>query len=448
MNQRRTSPVSRVLPPWRLLLGWPGPLWLFPAAGALMGLGTFVVTRDLLSYAYPLWSAVSAAWHESLWVTGAAAAGAAAGLSSALFAGNSALTSPLRPRVEPLLFVWHGLALAWWLVVGLALGLAPAEFSAVRGASEGALAWQDVTAGIAGITVLTMLGFCAGAAVKHWVIAPTVAVLALVLSGLTSVALMSPLGLLLPVQQSVASPEFALNLPTTGYRVITAAVLVAAAATLAHGACARGTVRRCGLQLAVWSVAAISLTVVAFAWRPEFYVVARPVHQVCRAIEPAATVCLHPANAPALDEVVSVVSSLRTAGMQPLLTRFTDRAVAERDQPLPGEAILDIDPAPQNPRAAASSIAEQVALSVSDTPRDSCSPRDDTFVSADVVGALQQRILVLAGFGNLAEFSPTGEQTVAVTVFGRMDSEQVNSFVEAHQDAIRTCQLTAKDLPS
>src|ERR687893_654264 len=98
----------------RLLFGWPGPVWVFPAAGALMAAGSFLATRGVLGSQYVTWSAVSSAWHESLWIPGSVAAGLAAALGAAYFPKGSPVTAPIRPRVGAGLFLIHGLALAGW----------------------------------------------------------------------------------------------------------------------------------------------------------------------------------------------------------------------------------------------------------------------------------------------------------------------------------------------
>ena len=71
------------------LSGWPGPQCLFPVMAGAMAVSTFVATRGQLAAAYPLWANVSAAWHESLWMTGAVAAAGAAGVDADGVAGTT-----------------------------------------------------------------------------------------------------------------------------------------------------------------------------------------------------------------------------------------------------------------------------------------------------------------------------------------------------------------------
>ncbi|WP_018728790.1 hypothetical protein [Salinispora oceanensis] len=173
----------------RLLLGWPGPSWVFPAAGVLMAAASLLATNSLLAADYVTWAAVSAAWHESLWIPGSVAAAAAAALGAAYFPRSSPLAAPLRPRMGDGLFLMHGLALAFWLCLGHATGLVPAHIAAARQATSGALAPSDVIVGLAGLAALTLIGFCLGVALRHWVVAPAVGVLTFAVMGLPNAPL-------------------------------------------------------------------------------------------------------------------------------------------------------------------------------------------------------------------------------------------------------------------
>lgn len=431
----------------RLLLGWPGPLWVFPAAAALMAAGSFLATRRMLAADYVTWAAVSAAWHEQLWIPGSAAAAAAAALGAAYFPSSSPVALPLRPKVAEGLFLTHGLSLAIWLCLGHAVGLVPIEIAAARQATAGALALQDVTVGLAGLVTLTLIGFCLGAAVRHWVIAPAVGLLAFAVMGLPNAPLFAPIGLILPVRQFVTTPRFELNPPTTVFAVVASVALCLLAASLACWARSRGSVRSNGRTLLAWLASVAALAAIAFAWRPELYVVDRPVAQLCRQVEET-QVCLHAANAPAMARTVNVVGRLRDAGLAPVLRRVTDFAASDQDTPRPGEAFVNLDPGPLDRRFVAATIPDQVAFLVSEamTLR-ACSQPGRTIEGRDIAAVLQGRILQLAGFDQLANTVAPAQPPPAAHKLTTMNAEQLIEFVQTNQQLIRSCLLSPASLP-
>lgn len=349
----------------RLLFGWPGPLWVFPAAGALMAAGSFLATRGTLGSDYVTWSAVATAWHESLLIPGSVAAGVVAALGATYFPRASPVAAPIRPRVDAGLFLIHGLALAVWLCLGHTLGLVPVHLAAARQATAGAMALQDVVVGVAGVTTLALIGFCLGAAVRHWVIAPAVAVVAFAVMSLPHEPLFRPVGLLLPVRQWSSSPRFQLNPATTVFVVVASIGVCLLAAWVASWAGSRGSVRRQGRSVLTWLAAVVALAVIAFAWRPELTVVDRPVPRVCQQVD-GTEVCLHAANQPAMGRTVDVVTRLRAAGLSPILYQVTDVNVSEYTSPRTGEALIRLDPSPRGPRSANRTIPDQVADQVTE----------------------------------------------------------------------------------
>lgn len=431
----------------RLLLGWPGPLWVFPAAGALMAAGSFLINRSMLAADYVTWAAVSAAWHESLWIPGSVAAAAAAALGAAYFPRSSPVAAPLRPRVDHGLFLIHGLALAFWLCLGHAVGLVPIEITAARQATAGALALQDVIVGLAGLATLTSIGFCLGVAVRHWVIAPAVGLLAFAVMGLPNTSLLTPIGLILPVRQFVTTPRFELNPPTTIFAVVASTAICLLAASLASWARSRGSVRSNGRLLLTWLAAAAALTAIAFAWRPELYVVDRPVARTCQQVQDT-EVCLHAANAPAMARTVDVVGRLRDAGLAPVLRRVTDFAVSDHDKPRPGEAFVELNPGPLDRRFVAATIPDQVAFLVSEamTLR-ACSQPGRSIEGRDIAAVLQGRILQLAGFAQLANTVAPAQPPSAAQKLATMNAEQLIEFVQINQQLIRSCLLSPASLP-
>ncbi|MFF0656883.1 hypothetical protein [Micromonospora tulbaghiae] len=430
----------------RLLLGWPGPSWVFPAAGVLMAAASLLATNSLLAADYVTWAAVSAAWHESLWIPGSVAAAAAAALGAAYFPRSSPLAAPLRPRMGDGLFLMHGLALAFWLCLGHATGLVPAHIAAARQATSGALAPSDVIVGLAGLAALTLIGFCLGAALRHWVVALAVGVLAFAVMGLPNAPLLRPIGLILPVRQFVTTPRFELNPPTTLFAVVAATGICMLAASLACWAMSRGSVRSNGRPLLTWLAAVAALTAIAFAWRPELYVVDRPVARTCQQVE-STQVCLHAANAPAMVRTIDVVGRLRDAGLAPVLRRVTDYAVSDHDKPSPGEAFVNLDPGPLDRRFVAATIPDQVAFLVSEAMTlSACSQPGRTLEARDIAASLQGRILNLAGFGQLADSVAPAQPPPAAQRLTTMNAEQLIEFVQANQQLIRSCGLSPASL--
>lgn len=427
----------------RLIFGWPGPMWVFPAAGALMAIGSFLATRDVAGSDYVTWSAVASSWHESLWIPGSLIAGVAAALGATYFPRASPVAAPLRPRVGPGLFLVHGLALAAWLCLGHALGLVPVHLAAMRQATAGALALQDVVVGLAGLTTLAVVGFSVGAAVRHWVIAPAVAILTFALMGLPNEPLFMPIGLLLPVRQwTPSSPRFETNPATAAFAVVAAIGICLLAAALASWAASRKSVRRQGPALLTWIGVVAALTAIAFTWRPALTVVDRPVPAVCQQVD-GTEVCLHAANQPAMTRTVDVVARLRAAGLAPMLHRVTDAAVSDLDAPRAGEVLIGLDPAPRDRRFVAATIPDQVALQVSEAiTLGGCLQPDQTAESYDIATTLYARVLDLAGFEKLASAYGPEEPPPAAQSLTTMNAEQLGTFIQINQELIRSCRLS------
>lgn len=425
----------------RLLCGWPGPSWVFPASGAFMAVGSFLATMKVLDSDYVTWFVVTTAWHESLWSTGAIAAGGAAALGAAYFPKASLAAAPIRPRVNGGLFLIHGLALALWLCMGHALGLTPIHIAAAREATAGALALQGVVIGLSGLTALTVIGFCIGAAVRHWAIAPAVAAFAWAIMYLPYEPLFRPIGLLLPVRQWSSSARFEINPPTAVFAAVASVGICLLAASLAAWAGARRTVRREGKPLFVWLAAVVALVVTAFLWRPEMTVVDRPVGSVCQDVDDT-RVCLHAANQPAMAQTAEVVSRIRAAGLSPVLRNVTDFDFSDHRLPLAGEALVKFDPSPRHRRFAARTISDQVALHVTESlTRNRCS-LDSGNDDIAITDALFFRILKLAGFGELAEVMLGEPSSVVAQPLATMSSEQLTKFVDINQELVHSCRLS------
>ncbi len=424
----------------RLMFGWPGPVWVFPAAGALMAAGSLLATRDVLGSQYVTWSAVSAAWHESLWLPGSAAAGLAAALGAAYFPKGSPVTAPIRARVGAGLFLVHGLALAAWLCLGHLLGLVPIHVAAVRQATAGALAVQDVVVGVAGLITLAVTGFCLGAAVRHWVIGPMVAILFFGLMGLPYEPLFRPIGLLLPVRQWVSSPRFELNPATAVFAVVASIGICLLAVSVASWAGSRGSVRSQGRPLVTWLTAVAALATVAFLWRPELVVVNRPVPRECQQVD-GVQICLHTANLPAMASTIDVVQRLRAAGLSPILHQVTDIAASDHVVARAGEALIRLDPRISDRRLAAT-ITDQVAFQVAETITLSGCFQHDRYVEGyDIATVVYARVLQLAGFETLAAAFGPAETPPAAEEISAMNAQQLTTFIQANQESIRSCSL-------
>lgn len=431
---------------FRVLFGWPGPRWLFPAAGGLMAVGSFLMTRSLLSAEYVTWAAVSGAWHESLWLPGSVAAAGAAFLGAGCFQRGSAVASPVRPRVGPVLILTHGLALAGWLCLGHVVGMVPVEVAAVEQATAGALSPQAVVIALAGLTTLTVLGFGLGAAVGHWLIAPFVGVLSFVAMGLSYGPDFRAMGVLLPVHHRyMASPEFEVGVAATVFAVAASVAFCLLAGALASWSIARGSVRRGTGTSALVSLGTMATLVgIAFAWNPQLYVVDKPVPQVCRNAG-GVQVCLHQANVRAFADVSEVVTSMRAAGLAPLVTKVTGYDVHNRHQLDPGQILVSVDPGPRSPSLFADSLREKVALDLGETAVTLACDFEKSMKRHARSDALMNRVYTIAGFSQLNhdvwQTDDPGVQAIA-----RMNAKEVREFIAHHQKEVRSCGISPDDL--
>jgi hypothetical protein len=190
----------------------------------------------------------------------------------------------------------------------------------------------------------------------------------------------------------------------------------------------------------------VTLGVVAFVWRPELAVVDRPVPRVCGTTH-GVRVCVHQANQPILADTLHVTGRLHAAGLGPLIDTVTDVDAAEWDQPRAGEALIRVDPGPHDPRDFAQNVADQVADQVSAvlTPP-ACLPHQPV-ADADLALAVRARLLHVAGFGRVADQTGSPQPTGTTRMVGRFTPHQLRVFIARHAEEIRTCQLTAGDLP-
>lgn len=425
----------------RLLFGWPGPLWLFPLVSVLMAVASFFATRSQLAGVYSLWASVSGAWHESLWLSGAGLAAGAA-LIGAVFVphrGSPAGAANLA-RLGPGLPLRHGSAMALWALAGHAVGLLPVHLEAWRHASWGGVSLSDVAIGVAGIFALVLLGYSAGLALQHWAAAGLVGLLSFVVMALPSEPLWRPLGLVLPVRQFVAQPRFEVSTSPAVFNVLAAVALCLAAA---HGAMwlrTRRTVRRSGRSAAAWGIAVVALTGTAFLWRPETYVLDRPLPSTCQDVN-GIEVCLHKANAPALPEASRTVRTLQAAGLGPVLQLVVDEELAEGDVPPEGEAWINVDPGPWSPRSYTQSLPQDVAATLtSSLILSPCYDADSAPISThDTHRALYRRVLQLAGYDQLVRQTVVSEELQKATE--RLGPSQIGSLLDTYSAETQSCSL-------
>lgn len=245
------------------------PPWVFPAAALVMAAITFVVNLSLLQSAYPLWYEVSTAWHESLPIPGAILATLAAPIGAALSQKASPVTPSGRPREGARLTLTHAAALGGWAALGHAAGMAPAVIRAVNGATWGTLGWQDVTVGTLGVIMLAVTGYCAGALLRRWLLAPVVGLVVFIALFVPDSPSTRPLGLFSPVRQYVTSTRFELTLGTTVFGVLAMICLALAIAHLVTWARRRQAAYQRTADALLWAGAVLALAVTAFVWRPE-----------------------------------------------------------------------------------------------------------------------------------------------------------------------------------
>lgn len=433
-----------------LLQGWPGQRWWFPATGVLVAVATFAMTRSQLAAEYPRWADVSAAWHESLWVSGALAAAAAALIGALMIPRGSTLGSAVHARFGPMVWLAHAGGLSAWVVAGHALALVPIHVAAFSGATDGMVNGGDIAVGVVGAVMLTVVGFCVGVAVGHPAVGAGVAIVAFGAMGLAEAPVFRPLGLISPVRQFEASPRFEISPYTAVFTVLAAIAVVTAALVTVSWIRSRRSVRRMGRPTLASTTVVAGMVVLAFAWRPELYTVDDPVAVTCQEGS-GITYCFHDANLPAMSETMTTVDAFRSAGLEPVLEEVTDAAAADVDQAAPGQVLLRLDPQPRGDLMVTRSLQEDVALTVSETMTSrSCAGQlgaeaDELGVdmqSYDLMHELNVRVLQLAGYDDLAGRAYTHYATNP-NRFADFDPDDIATFLTQHRAQIRGCAITA-----
>ncbi|MGL4744914.1 MAG: hypothetical protein ACRCXL_11070 [Dermatophilaceae bacterium] len=425
--------------------GWPLPR-IFPAVVFVtMLVGGLMASRRLRTHAYPTWSAYSSAWHEALWVPGAVAAAVAAAGAALLFPSRSPLVGPQQPRLGWALLLRQSVPLGGVGALGWSVGLAPSVVIATRGATYGHLAVGDVVVGVLGVVLLVTCGYCAGAAAGHLAVAPVVGVVSFVVLVLPMPDLGRPAALFLPLRHVTAIPRFELSNTTTVFTVVGVSAVMWLGATAASAWRSRGGVtsteayRDAGVVLAVTA----TLVVVAFAWRPEFYVVDRSAVARCSTVADV-VICTHPALSRSDDDLRDVVRRLDGAGLGSVLTRVTDESVFNADRAAPGEAIVRVNLTPLDPTFAVRTIPDQFADQIVEgTVMLSCSGKSRAAYDANA--ALVRRALVNAGFPQAAEIFPaegTGGNPRAVEAVAAMDAKRFRDFMAENAAAVADCSVT------
>lgn len=431
----------------RVLRGWPLPVWVYPGMAVLMAALTFVVNLSLLRSAFPLWSQVSAAWHENLLIPGAVLAAFSAPVGAALSQKGSPVVPGGRPREGAVLTLGHAVALGAWAALGHAVGMTPASVRAARGATWGGLSWQDVVVGSLGVLLLAVVGFCAGLVLRRWLFAPLVGFGVFVALSLPDSPSLRPLGLFGPVRQFQTSTRFEVTLATTVFGVIAMVCLALAVAHLVTWARRRGAAYQHPTDALAWTGAVLVLGVTAFVWRPELYTVDRPVPRTCQDAG-GVQVCLHQADEPARVDVTTVTTTLARAGLDPLMTQVTDHAAAETDRTRPGEAFLGIDTGPFGERDGVQNVGEGAADAIAaQLTVDRCPIDTEVYDAGEVSAstpseALRARVLTLAGYDQLNAGYYVDPEGAAAKFFDAMDAAELTAWVQQHQDQVETCTIT------
>ncbi len=416
----------------------------------MVGIATFMMTRSQLEAEYPRWSDVSSAWHESLWVSGALAATAAALIGALIVPRRSTLSSVVRARFGPSVWLAHAGALSVWVIVGHGLALTPIHVAAVRGATHGMVNGGDIAVGVVGAVMLTVVGYCVGVAVGHPAVAAGVGLMLVGAMGLAEIPVFRPLGLIFPVRQFQASPRFEINPYTVVFAALAAVAVVAAANMGLTWIKARGSVRGFGASTATWALVVGGMVFVAFAWRPELYRVDDPVAVTCEEVN-GIMFCFHDANLPAMSETMTTVEALRSAGLGPVLDEVTDEAAADVDRAQPGQVLLWFDPQPRGALMVTNSLQEDVALAVSESmTSQGCVGRlgveaEELGVNADsyeLQRELTTRVLQLAGYEDLAGRAFTHHATQA-NRFAGFHPDDIARFLTEHRDEVAECTVTA-----
>ncbi|RAW15696.1 hypothetical protein [Phytoactinopolyspora halophila] len=412
----------------------------------VVAVGTALSTQHMLHAPYVTWPEVSTAWHESLRLPGALAAGFSAFAAASIFTSRSPISLPIRPRLGGRAVATHIAGVAVWALIGHVLGMMPVTAYAVGSATWGHLRILDVLVSLAGLALVVASGFVAGVVIRSAKVAPPlVAIAALVIMQLPNNPLLRPLALLQPVQQWTTSDlKFVPNTAVSVFSFIFAVVgILAAVATADAVLCG---LRRLGPAHIAWALAPLVLATVAFAWRPELYVDSGKRPQVCTSVHDV-PVCLHEAHAKSLDTVAETVASLQSAGAEPLINSVTGESVSDVNTSRQGNAVISLNLTPDSPRLAAQTVPEQVAIQVSTAaavPAGPCSSRQHH----DLGALVRHRILTDAGYGHVADLftSTFPDLSEAEQVLEEMSSAQFADFVAQRHETIVACQLTTQDV--
>lgn len=420
--------------------GWPGPVWLFLPAMLIMTLGTFTMTSGQLRADYPLWSMVSAAWHESLWIPGSVLATVAALIACSICPRHSTLDNVTRPRSGTIEILRFSGLISMWALLGHALGLVPIHVMAFMYATYGHIDLADIIIGIVGIFFLCSVGFSFGFLTRRHALAPLFGLAMFGIMGLIQEPIFRPLALIFPVRQYIGTTRFETNSLTSLYSIIASLTVALTTVFVVTWIRSRRSVFGKWFETLAWSVVSLGLIAVAFVWRPELVIVDRPVPIDCF-MDDQTKVCLHRANLSAKRDVTKAIDSLQGAGLEELMVSVMDYAAVERDYPDAFEVFLDIAPQPRGARALAKTLEEQAAYDIAMqlTLRPCAGNKSANSASRETAFALSNRLLTLAGYHQLATDGP--QQGTAVDLFSTFDAASAAVFISEHKSDIENCSL-------
>lgn len=418
--------------------GWPlGPLPLVGVA-AVSAVLTFLTSRPGADYA--LWVDTTTRVHESVGVVSAVVAlvaawtGHALGRSGAVHHGAGVGS---RGRQLAMLV----LALTTAALLGIAVGLTPLLWWTSRTATWGSLDPLGPVMAVAGIALVVVASVALGALVDRaaWCVAIAAAV-AVVLWVPASID--RAFTVVSPVWDWQPGARFSTNPAPVVYFLAFAAVVAAGFAVVFMARAQRGS------RLALTGLLATGafLFVLPLAWRPDLFVLRSDPAPTCSVVADA-QVCVHPANAEALERVESGVQEVdRLLGM-PAAQRVTDLNTSATLDPGADEVLTAVGPG-YTPEEAETSLVRHVSgLDVCDARFPvvaDAAPRPEHLASMAVAATMFERL----GREYVArDLRLIAEDEATFDAFASMPADRFRSFVADHRTALSACSAVVNGEP-
>ncbi len=409
---------------------WPLGIVVVLPAVAIAAL-VLISTWPMLSWPYPRWVQTSAQWHQRYEWTGIIAGTAACYYAFRLNAADRIWTQPHAPRLGAEAVASQLGLLVGWLVGAYVLALLPLTFATALHNGIGSPSPLVMLSGVLAMTAAVGAGYVLGTVVPSAIIVPITGMalfLSFVISGIfgDEVAAVSPV---LYLEPQLGQAE---STPLVVFRIALYLVITLAAASLAARILSgRSTGRRgAAVEIVAHALVPVVLVAVALSATPALFTVEQNPARVCeqkRGID----YCVHQANEPQLPGMI--------AAFDPIFDRYgsrpaTIRAVWDEALVLGGELRV---------RDGDSTLVTRLG--------------GDGVVNPDVSGVVEA-LLGIYGCPPGADNGDVASLYIDLTrylssdappsgVFAGMSQPQMQDWIRAHQDQLRTCTLNRTSMP-